>query len=175
MAAALEFILNGRPIRAERCSPNTTLLEFLRAAGLTGSKEGCAEGDCGACSVAILDNDARGQSAWRAINSCLAPVCLLAGRRSSPSKGSAARAAFMPCNARWRSGTARNAATARPASSVRSWRATTATISKRPTTWTTSFPATSAAAPVTGPSAPPPPPRSPSGTPATMTTRSPPV
>ncbi|MGA2177754.1 MAG: xanthine dehydrogenase molybdopterin binding subunit [Verrucomicrobiota bacterium] len=80
MAAALEFILNGRPIRAERCSPNTTLLEFLRAAGLTGSKEGCAEGDCGACSVLLLDKDARGKTTYRAINSCLAPVCLLAGR-----------------------------------------------------------------------------------------------
>ena len=61
MAVALQFVLNGRIVRIENCSPNTTLLEFLRGAGLTGSKEGCAEGDCGACSVAIVERDADGQ------------------------------------------------------------------------------------------------------------------
>src|SRR5580658_7454999 len=80
MAGALEMILNGQPVRLEQCSPNTTLLDFLRARGLTGSKEGCAEGDCGACSVAVIERDARGRAVLRAINSCLTPVCLLAGR-----------------------------------------------------------------------------------------------
>jgi len=80
MADSLEFNLNGRAVRIQNVSPNTTLLEFLRNHGLTGSKEGCAEGDCGACSVAIIDRDASGQPAYRAVNSCLMPVCLLAGR-----------------------------------------------------------------------------------------------
>src|SRR6266487_3485129 len=80
MAGALEFILNGRPVRIENCSPNTTLLEYLRNSGLTGAKEGCAEGDCGACSVAIVEPDADGRPAYRAINSCLVPICLMAGR-----------------------------------------------------------------------------------------------
>ena len=81
MAGAPEFILNGRAVRIEYSgSPNTTLLEFLRASGLTGTKEGCAEGDCGACSVAIVDRDVYGKPCYRAINSCLVPVCLLAGR-----------------------------------------------------------------------------------------------
>src|SRR6267378_3978897 len=80
MGTAIEFTLNGRQTKIEACSPNTTLLEYLRAAGLTGSKEGCAEGDCGACSVAIVDNDSSGKVCYRAINSCLVPVCLLAGR-----------------------------------------------------------------------------------------------
>ncbi|HEY3862835.1 MAG TPA: xanthine dehydrogenase molybdopterin binding subunit [Verrucomicrobiae bacterium] len=75
MADALEFHLNGQPVSLEHCSPNTTLLDFLRARGLTGSKEGCAEGDCGACSVAVIAG-----GALRAINSCLTPACLLAGR-----------------------------------------------------------------------------------------------
>ena len=80
MADSFSFILNGRPVEVRATSPNTTLLEYLRESGLTGSKEGCAEGDCGACSVAIIDRAADGQPAYRAVNSCLMPVCLLAGR-----------------------------------------------------------------------------------------------
>src|SRR5580693_8378568 len=81
MHGALEFILNGRAARVENRSPNLTLLEYLRGTGCTGSKEGCAEGDCGACSVAILDRDAQGYATYRAINSCLVPLPLLAGRQ----------------------------------------------------------------------------------------------
>ena len=80
MAVALQFVLNGRIVRVENCSPNTTLLEFLRRAGLTGAKEGCAEGDCGACAVVMVDRDAQGRPCYRAINSCLVPLCLMAGR-----------------------------------------------------------------------------------------------
>lgn len=80
MASAFEFTLNGRSVRVSDVSPNTTLLEYLRSIGLTGTKEGCAEGDCGACSVAIVERDADGKAAYRAVNSCLMPVCLLAGR-----------------------------------------------------------------------------------------------
>ncbi len=80
MAAALEFVLNGRHVSLTDVSPNTTLLEYLRGNSLTGTKEGCAEGDCGACSVAIVERDANGQATFRAVNSCLMPICLLAGR-----------------------------------------------------------------------------------------------
>ena len=80
MMNAIEFRLNGKPIRLDAISPNTTLLEWLRANGLTGSKEGCAEGDCGACSVAIVDLNTRGDRTYRAINSCLVPLVLMSGR-----------------------------------------------------------------------------------------------
>ena len=80
MSSAIEFRLNGKPVRVDSISPNVTLLEWLRASGLTGSKEGCAEGDCGACSVAIVDRDARGKRCYRSINSCLVPLPLIAGR-----------------------------------------------------------------------------------------------
>jgi len=80
MAKAFEFVLNGRLVSLEDVSPNTTLLEFLRGTGLTGTKEGCAEGDCGACSVAIVERDANGKATYRAVNSCIMPVCLVAGR-----------------------------------------------------------------------------------------------
>jgi xanthine dehydrogenase molybdopterin binding subunit/xanthine dehydrogenase small subunit len=80
MSKAIEFRLNGKPVRIEAVSPNLTLLEWLRLNGLTGSKEGCAEGDCGACSVAMVDRDARGRRCYRAFNSCLVPLPLIAGR-----------------------------------------------------------------------------------------------
>ena len=80
MIHSLEFTLNGRAVRIQGISPNTTLLEYLRASGLTGTKEGCAEGDCGACSVAIIEPGTDGKPAYRAVNSCLLPICLLAGR-----------------------------------------------------------------------------------------------
>ena len=93
MSANFEFTLNGQPVRVEAVSPNTTLLEYLRGRGLTGAKEGCAEGDCGACSVAIIERDAHGQAAYRAVNSCLMPVCLLAGREVVSVEGVAPDAA----------------------------------------------------------------------------------
>jgi xanthine dehydrogenase small subunit len=80
MSDGFEFRLNGRDIRVDSVSPNTTLLDWLRANGLTGSKEGCAEGDCGACSVAVVDRDRKGKPAYRSINSCLVPLPLMAGR-----------------------------------------------------------------------------------------------
>jgi xanthine dehydrogenase molybdopterin binding subunit/xanthine dehydrogenase small subunit len=75
-----EFSLNGERVRVEGVLPAMTLLEWLRRTGRTGSKCGCAEGDCGACTVALLDRDARGQATYRAINSCLALMPMVAGR-----------------------------------------------------------------------------------------------
>ena len=48
-----KITLNGREVLVGDLAPTTTVLEWLRATGRTGTKEGCAEGDCGACTVLI--------------------------------------------------------------------------------------------------------------------------
>src|ERR1700689_4111411 len=64
------FFLNGRRVFVQDAGVQTTLLDFIRAQGLTGAKEGCAEGECGACTV-VLVADRAGGSEYRAVNSCL--------------------------------------------------------------------------------------------------------
>ena len=65
--AEIGFVLNGAPVRLSATSPTRTLLDWLREErGLTGTKEGCNEGDCGACTVMVTDDDGA-----RALNACL--------------------------------------------------------------------------------------------------------
>jgi xanthine dehydrogenase small subunit len=72
------FLLNDRAVSAQGVGVQTTLLDFIRAQGLTGAKEGCAEGECGACTV-ILVADRAGKSEYRAVNSCLMLAPMAAG------------------------------------------------------------------------------------------------
>jgi xanthine dehydrogenase small subunit len=57
-AATIRFILNGEVIETEVVDPTRTVLQFLREdMRMTGTKEGCAEGDCGACTVVVVEID----------------------------------------------------------------------------------------------------------------------
>jgi xanthine dehydrogenase small subunit len=76
---SLTFTLNGQSVAIGPAPPQATLLDFLRARGLTGAKEGCAEGECGACAVAIVQDEG-GRGAYRAVNSCLMFLPMAAGQ-----------------------------------------------------------------------------------------------
>jgi xanthine dehydrogenase small subunit len=71
---ATVFELNGQTVRADDVDPHCSLLEWLRRSGRTGTKEGCAEGECGACAVAFVRRDADGRAYLQPVNSCLVPM-----------------------------------------------------------------------------------------------------
>jgi xanthine dehydrogenase small subunit len=76
----LSFTIDGKLLCLTDVSPTMTLLELLRQQGWTGTKEGCGDGDCGACTVVVIGTDAAGQPQYQAVNSCLIPVGAVAGR-----------------------------------------------------------------------------------------------
>jgi xanthine dehydrogenase small subunit len=81
-ANTIRFVLNGRVMEAEVSDPTRTVLQYLREdLRLTGTKEGCAEGDCGACTVVIVDVDEEsGSTEFRTVNSCIQFLATLDGK-----------------------------------------------------------------------------------------------
>jgi xanthine dehydrogenase small subunit len=80
MHAPLRFLVNGDPVTVSGVPPQTTLLEYLREQrALCGTKEGCAEGDCGACTVVLAESDGS-RVAWKPVNACIRLLPSVAGK-----------------------------------------------------------------------------------------------
>ncbi|MFB7173806.1 xanthine dehydrogenase small subunit [Streptomyces sp. NPDC056254] len=87
---AARITVNGKETPIAPAAPHTTVLDFLRERGLTGTKEGCAEGECGACSVLVARPGVDKPTDWVAVNACLIPVAALDGQEVVTSEGLAA-------------------------------------------------------------------------------------
>ncbi|MFI8961961.1 xanthine dehydrogenase small subunit [Streptomyces sp. NPDC053493] len=83
----MRITVNGRETPISPAAPHTTVLDFLRERGLTGTKEGCAEGECGACSVLVARPGVHKPTDWVAVNACLVPVAALDGQEVVTSEG----------------------------------------------------------------------------------------
>jgi len=80
MPQGIRFILDGRVRELEGVDPTLTVLDWLRGAERRcGTKEGCREGDCGACTVVLAELH-RGELRYRAVNACILFVPALDGK-----------------------------------------------------------------------------------------------
>ncbi|MDQ6688761.1 MAG: FAD binding domain-containing protein [Actinomycetota bacterium] len=83
-----EVQVNGRS-ESLSVTPHVSALDWLRGKGLTGAKEGCAEGECGACAVMVArpSTTGDGTTEWVSINACLIPAAGLAGQEVVTAEG----------------------------------------------------------------------------------------
>ena len=114
-----QLVVNGRTRELGEVGGHVTLLEWLRGDGLTGCKEGCAEGECGACAVLVARPDGPDRTRWVAINACLVPAAAFDQQEVVTAEGLGRPGSCIRSSARWPSAAARSAVTARPASSAR--------------------------------------------------------
>ncbi|GAA1188866.1 xanthine dehydrogenase small subunit [Nesterenkonia xinjiangensis] len=93
MAGSWQIRVNGRDEAADEIVPRVNLLDWLRSRGLTGAKEGCAEGECGACAVLVARPDGPQRSRWTAVNACLPPAAAFVGHEVITAEGLAGASA----------------------------------------------------------------------------------
>jgi len=102
MRETITFILNNRIEQVSGLAGDTTLLNWLRQRRrLTGSKEGCGEGDCGACTVVVARREGDGTMRWHPVNACIQFVGMLEGASVTTIEGIAPQGndapALHPC------------------------------------------------------------------------------
>lgn len=77
----ISFFLNGTRVLLDEVDPEVTILEYLRGIGLTGTKLGCGEGGCGACTVVVAGWNPTTKEIYHAsVNACLAPLASVDGK-----------------------------------------------------------------------------------------------
>ena len=79
--------VNGQRRPLAGTAAHATALDWLRDTGLSGSKEGCAEGECGACAMLLATPTPEGGTAWTPVNACLVPVYALNGQEIITAEG----------------------------------------------------------------------------------------
>jgi xanthine dehydrogenase small subunit len=82
-----QVTVNGRAYPLGGIPTHTTALDFIRDRGLIGAKEGCAEGECGACSVLVARPDGAEKTQWTALNACLVPIAAFDGQEIVTAEG----------------------------------------------------------------------------------------
>ena len=82
MKSSIKFVLDGEVVEVDDVDPTRTVLQFLREdLRRKGTKEGCAEGDCGACTVVVAEVNRDGDDlSLKAINSCIQFLPTLDGK-----------------------------------------------------------------------------------------------
>jgi xanthine dehydrogenase small subunit len=93
-----QVTVNGMAVTLAATAPHTSLLDAVRGHGATGSKEGCAEGECGACAVLVARPRVDGLpgTQWVAVNSCLPPALSYVGQQVVTAEGLGAPGALHP-------------------------------------------------------------------------------
>ena len=82
MSNRIRFLLGASPVEVAVDDPTRTVLQFLRSdPARHGTKEGCAEGDCGACTVAVGERTPDGRMSYRAVNACIQFLPTLDGKQ----------------------------------------------------------------------------------------------
>ena len=80
-SSTISFVHKKKILEIDNPDPNETILNFIRTKlKKTGTKEGCAEGGCGACTI-VLGELKKGKIIYKAINACIAFVPTLAGKQ----------------------------------------------------------------------------------------------
>ncbi|KRA31385.1 MULTISPECIES: xanthine dehydrogenase small subunit [unclassified Nocardioides] len=91
--------VNGTVRSLAAAGPAVNALDWLRGIGLTGAKEGCAEGECGACAVLVARPGLDAPTEWTAINACLVPAAALVGQEVVTAEGLGTPEALHPVQA----------------------------------------------------------------------------